>query len=113
MSARVAELAKQKDINDLHVSEFFLGYTKEEELACDLNGQKLAAKAGYSPCWHAHAAGNLQISPQRTGRAAFRETSNAIRTYCPSSAFGQDFGAKANTTETSVKLFGRMMPDRY
>ena len=24
-------------------------YTKEEELACDLNGQQLAAKAGYSP----------------------------------------------------------------
>lgn len=27
----------------------FPGYTKEEELACDLNGQRLAAKAGYSP----------------------------------------------------------------
>lgn len=49
VSARVTELTKQKDIKDLHVSEFFPGYTKEEELACDLNGQKLAAKAGYSP----------------------------------------------------------------
>ncbi len=49
VSRRVGELAKHKDINKLEVSEFFPGYTKEEELACDLNGQKMAAKAGYSP----------------------------------------------------------------
>jgi predicted Zn-dependent protease len=49
VSGRVTELTKQKDIKNLRVSEFFPGYTKQEELACDLNGQKLAAKAGYSP----------------------------------------------------------------
>ena len=49
VSARVSELAKQKEIKSLEVNEFFPGYTKEEELACDLNGQRLAAKAGYSP----------------------------------------------------------------
>jgi predicted Zn-dependent protease len=49
VSGRVTQLTKHKDIENLHVSEFFRGYTKEEELACDLNGQKLATKAGYSP----------------------------------------------------------------
>ena len=43
------DLTKQKEIKNLEVSEFFPGYTKEEELFCDLNGQKLAAKAGSSP----------------------------------------------------------------
>ncbi len=49
VSRRVTELTKRKDIQELHVSDFFPGYTKQEELSCDLNGQKLAAKAGYSP----------------------------------------------------------------
>ena len=49
MSARVSELAKQNEIKNLKVNDFFSGYTKEEELAYDLNGQRLAAKAGYSP----------------------------------------------------------------
>lgn len=49
VSRRVSELAKQKEIKNLEVNEFFPGHTKEDELACDLNGQKLAAKAGYSP----------------------------------------------------------------
>jgi beta-barrel assembly-enhancing protease len=49
VSRRVNELARQKEIKSLALSEFLLGYTKEEELACDLNGQQLAAKAGYSP----------------------------------------------------------------
>jgi predicted Zn-dependent protease len=49
VSRRVSELGKQKDIKDFELSEFLLGYTKEEELACDLHGQQLAAKAGYSP----------------------------------------------------------------
>jgi len=49
VSGRLSELAKQKEITNLEVNEFFPGYTKEEELACDLYGQKLAAKAGYSP----------------------------------------------------------------
>lgn len=49
VSARVTELTKQRDIKELQVRDFFPGYTKEEELACDLGGQKLAAKAGYSP----------------------------------------------------------------
>jgi len=49
VSSRVSELAKHKEIKNLEVKEFFPGYTKEEELACDLNGQKLAEKAGYSP----------------------------------------------------------------
>jgi predicted Zn-dependent protease len=49
VSARVAELTKHKDIEDLHVRDFFGSYTKDEELACDLGGQKLAARAGYSP----------------------------------------------------------------
>jgi predicted Zn-dependent protease len=48
VSARVRELAKQKEMKNLEVNDFFPGYTKEEELACDLNGQRLAAKAGYS-----------------------------------------------------------------
>ena len=49
VSRRVSELGKQKEIKNLELSEFLPGYTKEEELACDLNGQKLAAKARYSP----------------------------------------------------------------
>jgi hypothetical protein len=49
VSSRVTELTRQKDINHLRVNEFFPGYGREKELACDLNGQKLAAKAGYSP----------------------------------------------------------------
>ena len=49
VSGRVTDLTEQKNVKDLQVRDFFLGYTKEEELACDLNGQKLAAKAGYSP----------------------------------------------------------------
>lgn len=49
VSGRLAELTKQKDIKDLRVRDFFPGYTKQEELACDLDGQKLAASAGYSP----------------------------------------------------------------
>src|SRR5260370_26759818 len=48
VSRRVSELRK-KEIKNLELSEFLPGYTKEEELACDLNGQQLAAKAGYSP----------------------------------------------------------------
>jgi len=49
VSRRVSELARHKEIGKLEVNEFYPGYTKEDELACDLNGQKLAAKAGYSP----------------------------------------------------------------
>jgi beta-barrel assembly-enhancing protease len=49
VSRRVSELTKQKKIEDLRLRDFTGGYTKQEELACDLNGQKLAAKAGYSP----------------------------------------------------------------
>jgi predicted Zn-dependent protease len=49
VSRRVGELARHREIKTLEVKEFFPGYTKEDELACDLNGQKLAAKAGYSP----------------------------------------------------------------
>jgi predicted Zn-dependent protease len=45
----VSELRKQEEIKNLELSDFLPGYTKEEELACDLNGQQLAAKAGYSP----------------------------------------------------------------
>jgi predicted Zn-dependent protease len=49
VSRRVSELRKQKEIKDLELTDFFATYTEEEELACDLNGQQLAAKAGYSP----------------------------------------------------------------
>src|SRR5271156_199654 len=49
VSRREAELTKHEDVKNLKVSEFFPGYTKQDELDCDLNGQKLAAKAGYSP----------------------------------------------------------------
>lgn len=49
VSRRVGKLRKQKEMKDLKLAEFYPGYTKEEELACDLNGQLLAAKAGYSP----------------------------------------------------------------
>lgn len=49
VSRRVTELTKRKDLTVLKVSDFFPGYTKQEELACDLYGQKLVAKAGYSP----------------------------------------------------------------
>jgi predicted Zn-dependent protease len=49
VSRRAGELTKHKEIKKLEVNDFFPAYTKEEELACDLNGQKLAAKAGYSP----------------------------------------------------------------
>jgi predicted Zn-dependent protease len=49
VSARVIALSKQKDIKELRVEDFYPGYTKQEELACDLNGQNLTAKAGYSP----------------------------------------------------------------
>jgi beta-barrel assembly-enhancing protease len=49
VGARAAALAKEKGAQNLRVSDFFPSYTKQQELACDLNGQKLAAKAGYSP----------------------------------------------------------------
>lgn len=49
VSRRVNELARRKEIKSLELGEFLPGYTKEEELACDLNGQQLAARAGYSP----------------------------------------------------------------
>ncbi|HTW58171.1 MAG TPA: M48 family metallopeptidase [Terriglobales bacterium] len=49
VSGRVSELRKQKEIGNLHLRDFTGGYSKEQELACDLNGQQLAAKAGYSP----------------------------------------------------------------
>lgn len=49
VSRRVSKLARQKEIKSLELSLFLPGYTKKEELACDLNGQQLAAKAGYSP----------------------------------------------------------------
>ena len=49
VSRRVSELEKHKDIKKVELSEFLPGYTKEEELACDLKGQQLAAEAGYSP----------------------------------------------------------------
>jgi predicted Zn-dependent protease len=49
VSARAAELAKQEGSENPKMTDFFGSYTKQEELACDLNGQKLAAKAGYSP----------------------------------------------------------------
>jgi len=49
VSRRVSELRKLKEIEKLELSKFLPGYSKEEELACDLHGQQLAAKAGYSP----------------------------------------------------------------
>jgi predicted Zn-dependent protease len=49
VSRRVRELENQKGIENLELSDFFPADTKEEELACDRNGQQLAAKAGYSP----------------------------------------------------------------
>ena len=49
VSRRVSELGKHKEMKNLKLSEFLPGYTKEEELACDLKGQQLAAKRGYSP----------------------------------------------------------------
>jgi len=49
VSRRVNELKKQKEIKNMELRDFFTSYTKEEELACDRNGQNLAAKAGYSP----------------------------------------------------------------
>jgi predicted Zn-dependent protease len=48
VSRYVSELTKQKKIETLKLADFH-GYTKQQELACDLNGQQLAAKAGYSP----------------------------------------------------------------
>lgn len=47
----------------MRVNELFPTYTKEEELACDRDGQQLAAKAGYSPA----------------GMLTLLETSNALR----------------------------------
>ena len=40
VSRRISELGKQKEIKNLGLSEFLPGYTKEEELAGDLNGQQ-------------------------------------------------------------------------
>ena len=41
-------MTKQKRTAEIRVADFF-PCTKQEELACDLNGQKLAAMVGYSP----------------------------------------------------------------
>jgi predicted Zn-dependent protease len=46
---RMAELLKRKEMKDLELQEFSPGYSKQEELDCDLSGQKLAAQASYSP----------------------------------------------------------------
>ncbi len=55
VDARLRGLTKQRSAESLRVSEFFPGYTTQQELDCDLNGQKLAAAAGYS------AAGMLTL----------------------------------------------------
>ena len=49
VGARLLTLLKTKSEAQIHVDDFYPGYTKQEELACDLTGQQLAARAGYSP----------------------------------------------------------------
>lgn len=49
VSNRVKKLTKRNGIKHVQVSDFFSGYGRQKELARDLNGQELAAKAGYSP----------------------------------------------------------------
>ena len=74
VSSRVAELTKQKDINHLQVYEFFPGYGREKELACDLNGQKLATKAGYSPIGMLTLLETFKLFNEGRAETPFRET---------------------------------------
>jgi predicted Zn-dependent protease len=67
VSSRVAELTKRNDIDHLQVSEFFPSYGREKELACDLNGQKLAEKVGYSPAGMLTLLPDIQSFATRSG----------------------------------------------
>jgi predicted Zn-dependent protease len=66
VSDRVARIAKERgispaDLKRWKVEDFGPGYTKEQELACDSGGARLAAKAGYSPLGLLHLLQTFQL----------------------------------------------------
>jgi predicted Zn-dependent protease len=66
VSERVARIAKERGISPADfrrwkVEDFGPGYTKQQELACDSGGARLAVKAGYSPLGLLHLLQTFQL----------------------------------------------------
>jgi beta-barrel assembly-enhancing protease len=66
VSERVARIAKERgispaDIRRWKVEDFGPSYTKQQELACDSGGARLAVKAGYSPFGLLHLLQTFQL----------------------------------------------------
>ena len=94
VNERVARIAKErnippKDLPSWKVEDFGPGYTKQQELACDSGGAKLAVKAGYSPFGLLHLLQTFQLlaspptnaSPNRATLAArINQIQDEIRT---------------------------------
>jgi len=55
VSRRVSELGRQKEIKNLELSVFLPGYTKEEELACDLKRTAVGGESRLLACRDADA----------------------------------------------------------
>lgn len=74
VSERVARIAEERavspaDLTKWKVEDFGPGYTKQQELACDREGARLAVKAGYSPYGLLHLLQTFQFlaGPQPSG----------------------------------------------
>lgn len=81
VDARVAQIAKERhifpaDLSKWKVDDFGPGYTKQQELACDSDGARLAVKAGYSPFGLLHLLQTFQLlaGPQQSGGTPNRAT---------------------------------------
>jgi predicted Zn-dependent protease len=63
---RVTQIAKERNISPADLSlwkveDFGPGYTKQQELACDSGGARLAVRAGYSPFGLLHLLQTFQL----------------------------------------------------
>ncbi len=86
---RVARIAKERNISPADLSlwkveDFGPSYTKQQELACDSDGARLAVKAGYSPFGLLHLLQTFQLlaGPQTGGlpqRVTLAERINQIQ----------------------------------
>ncbi len=91
---RVTQIAKERNISPADLSlwkveDFGPSYTKQQELACDSGGARLAVKAGYSPFGLLHLLQTFQLlagpqtveSPQRATLAdRINQIQDEIRT---------------------------------
>lgn len=81
VSERVERIAKDRgispaDLSRWKVEDFGPSYTKQQELACDSGGAKLAVKAGYSPFGLLHLLQTFQMlaAPQQPAATPDRVT---------------------------------------